>query len=253
MAPSADTVPDTGASAGAATPVLEIRDLESGYNGTSVLRGLSLVVPSSSVVALIGPNGVGKTTLLRTVSGLVRATRGSIRLDGADITQAKSHDRARRGICHVPEGRGVFRALTVRENLVLQSDPGKEQEAIARATAAFPQLESRMNQTAGTMSGGEQQMLAMAQAYVRDARLILVDEASLGLAPVVVDIIFRFLGELASSGVSILIVDQYITRALDMADYAYIMGRGEILSQGNAAEFNQESIFEQYLGKGLDV
>ena len=229
-------------------PALEVQDLQSGYDGTTVLRGVSLTVQAGSVVALVGPNGVGKTTLLRTVSGLITADAGRVLLDGADVTGMRPHRLAERGLCHVPEGRGVFRSLSVKENIILQSAPGTEDEALERAVEAFPPLKARLDQAAGTMSGGEQQMLAIAQAYVREPRLVMVDEASLGLAPLVVDIIFEFLGRLADSGASILIVDQFVTRALDMADYVYVMSRGEIASHGPADTFDEEALFRHYLG-----
>src|SRR6516165_5743944 len=157
-------------------PILEVQGLQSGYDGTKVLRGVSLTVPASSVVALVGPNGVGKTTLLRTVSGLIKASAGRVLMDGADVTGIRAHRRVERGLCHIPEGRGVFRSLSVKENIVLQSAVGAEDQALDRAMGAFPPLKVRVNQLAGTLSGGEQQMLAMAQAYVRQPRLIMVDE-----------------------------------------------------------------------------
>ncbi|HZP31512.1 MAG TPA: ABC transporter ATP-binding protein [Acidimicrobiia bacterium] len=231
------------------TNALEVRALEAGYDRTTILRGVTLDVPAGEVTALLGPNGAGKTTLLRTVSGFLPCTRGSVRLFGQDVTKLPPFRRFERGLCHVPEGRGVFRSLTVKENLVVQAHKGHEREAIERAAAAFPILYERLNQTAGTLSGGEQQMLAMATAYVRNPRLILVDEASLGLAPVVVDSVFAFLAQVTSEGAALLIVDQFVTRALEMATTAYVLRQGEITYVGAAGELLDGGLFSQYLGE----
>jgi branched-chain amino acid transport system ATP-binding protein len=230
------------------TNALEIRGLETGYDRTTILRGVSLDVPAGEVTALVGPNGAGKTTLLRAVSGLLPCTSGTVSLFGDDVTKLASYRRFERGLCHVPEGRGVFRSLTVRENLVMQAGKGREREAIDRAATAFPILFERLGQTAGTLSGGEQQMLAMAAAYVRNARLILVDEASLGLAPVIVDNVFAFLQRVTSEGAALLIVDQFVTRALEMATTAYVLRQGEITYVGAAGELLDGGLFSQYLG-----
>jgi branched-chain amino acid transport system ATP-binding protein len=233
-----------------APPALEVSGLSSGYGSTSVLRDVSLEVPAGGIVALLGPNGAGKTTLLRTVAGLLRATSGTVRIEGRDVTTAKAHRRFGAGLCLVPEGRGVFRNLTVRDNVVMQSRPGQEAEAVERAVAAFPVLGQRLEQRAGTMSGGEQQMLAMAVAFVREPRLLLVDEASLGLAPIVVDRIFAFLEERAAAGVALLIVDQFVHRALRLATTAYVLHRGAIAFHGPSADLLESNLFEQYLGRG---
>ena len=171
-----------------------------------MLRDVSLTVAASGVTALLGANGAGKTTLLRTVSGFLRPTEGSVLLFGRDATALPVYRRFEAGLCHVPEGRGIFRSLTVRENLVMQTRKGREELGIDRACQAFPILGSRINQIAGTMSGGEQQMLAMASAYVRQPKLILVDEASLGLAPIIVDQIFGFMEQISKEGGALLIV-----------------------------------------------
>ena len=231
-----------------APPALELRDITGGYGHTTVLRGVDLTVPAGSVTALLGPNGAGKTTLLKTVSGLLRPTSGSVVIHGEDVTKLSPSRRTARGVCHIPEGRGIFRGLTVRDNLIMQSAKGSETEAMARATEVFPILGNRLQQTAGTLSGGEQQMLAVARAYVREPRLILVDEASLGLAPLIVNSIFEFLHQLAQRGVALLVVDQFVTRALAMADTAYILGRGEITYTGSAEELMGRDVFKEYLG-----
>ena len=228
--------------------MLTIEGINAGYAGVSVLRDVSLVVPTSSVVALLGPNGAGKTTLLRVASGLLRPASGRVTLDGADVTGLAPHQLSARGLCHVPEGRGVFPPLTVRENLVLFAAPGAGKAAVDQAVDVFPRLGDKLDQSAGTMSGGEQQMLALARAYISGAPVILLDEVSMGLAPVIVDAIFEFLERVAKEGTSLLIVEQYVNKALAIADYAYILGRGRITFAGDAAELVDEDVFHRYLG-----
>ena len=229
-------------------PALEITDLTGGYGRTTVLRNITLSVPAAKVTALLGPNGAGKTTLLRTVSGFLRPTKGTISLFGEDMTGVPAYRRFEAGLCHVPEGRGIFRSLSVRENLTMQSRKNEEAATITRACEAFPILGSRINQMAGTLSGGEQQMLAMASAYSRDPKLILVDEASLGLAPLIVDQIFGFMERIANQGGSLLIVDQFATRALAMAETAYVLSRGEITYAGSPKGLGDSELMNHYLG-----
>jgi branched-chain amino acid transport system ATP-binding protein len=236
------------ASAPTAANALELRGVYAGYGRTTILRNVTLDVPAGQVTALLGANGAGKTTLLRAVSGFLPCASGSVSLFGGNVTKLAPHRRFLRGLCLVPEGRGIFRSLTVRENLVLQSHKGHEREAIERAASAFPVLYERLHQTAGTLSGGEQQMLAMASAYVRNPRLILVDEASLGLAPVVVDRIFNFLQQVTSEGATLLIVDQFVNRALDLATTAYVLRRGEVAYAGRASDLLDSDVFSKYLG-----
>jgi branched-chain amino acid transport system ATP-binding protein len=233
-------------------PALEVSGLVAGYDRTTVLRNVSFKVPSGSVTALVGPNGAGKTTLLRAISGLIRPTNGEIRLDGVDITSMAPHRRTRLGLCHIAEGRAVFKRLTVRENLMMQAETGHEKEAMERSAAVFPVLGRRMSQTVGTMSGGEQQMLAMARAYVREPRIVLVDEPSLGLAPRMVDVIFQFLENelVADRGVAVLVVDQFVGRVLDMARDAFVMRRGQIAFAGTAEELRSSDLFAHYLSEG---
>jgi branched-chain amino acid transport system ATP-binding protein len=218
-----------------------------GYAETTVLRGVSLTVPDASVVALLGANGAGKTTLLRVASGLLRPTSGTMTLDGADVTGHRPHQLASRGVCHVPEGRGIFPSLTVRENLSLQAGGGGK-DGLARAIEAFPRLGERLSQTAGTMSGGEQQMLALARSYIADPKVMLLDEVSMGLAPKIVDEIFEFLGRVAHEGASLLLVEQYVTRALALADYVSLTNRGQIAYRGEPSELEDEDVFARYLG-----
>lgn len=225
-----------------------IRNLVAGYSGSVVLRGVDLAVPRGSVVALLGPNGAGKTTLLRAASGLLRPTSGQLLLDDEDISSLRPHQMVERGICHVPEGRGVFPNLSVKDNLLLQSPRGLEGESLERAVSAFPRLGERLSQAAGTMSGGEQQMLALARTYVQSPRLVLLDEVSMGLAPKIVDEIFEFLELLRSEGSSLLLVEQYVTRALAAADFVYLLNRGEIAFAGEPSELVDQDVFTQYVG-----
>jgi len=231
--------------------MLEIENLVGGYGSTTVLRNISLSVPDGSVVALLGPNGAGKSTTLRMVSGLLRPKEGRILIDGEDVTNLSPYQRARRGLCHVFEGRGVFPSLSVRENLLMQIPRGtKESTAMDKAFDAFPALATRKRQIAGTLSGGEQQMLSLVRAYVSEPRLVLVDEASLGLAPLVVDRIFEFLAQIsANSGVSLLIVEQYVNRALALASTVYLLNQGEIVHKGPSDMLDEAKIFDMYSGQ----
>jgi branched-chain amino acid transport system ATP-binding protein len=229
--------------------MLEIRNIVGGYESSIVLRDVSITVPDGEVVALLGPNGAGKSTTLRMASGLLRPKEGHVLFDGEDITGLHPYQRARKGICHIFEGRGVFPSLSVRENLLMQAPKGKSvSDVIEQAVAEFPVLGERLSQIAGTLSGGEQQMLALVRAYVTDPRVVLVDEASLGLAPLVVDGIFEFLGRIAASGVSLLIVEQYINRALALASTVHVLSQGVIVSSGPASELDEEKIFALYTG-----
>ena len=226
---------------------LELQGVSAGYGESLVLRDVDLVVPSGSVVALLGANGAGKTTLLSVVSGLLTPRAGEVRLDRAPVTALPATRRARAGVCHVPDARAIFGALTVRENLRLFSPAGAEAEGIDRAVSAFPRLGQRLHQQAGTMSGGEQQMLALARAYAGAPGLLLVDEVSMGLAPIIVDEIFAFLAA-AARDTSILIVEQYVAKALAIADFAYVLARGRIVHQGEAHEVGSSDLLAHYLG-----
>ena len=229
---------------------LQLNGLHAGYGGTPVLRGVDVTVEDGTAVALIGPNGAGKTTLLRAAAGLLRPTAGRVTLDGADIGRLDPHERARQGICLIPEGRGIFPSLTVHDNLVLQSPRGQERDSIARAAEAFPRLAERLNQRAGTMSGGEQQMLALARAYIRRPRIVLLDEVSFGLAPVIIDEIFEFLQLLAAEGSAFLIVEQYVERALDLAQHVYLLRKGEIGYSGSPDALRSGDLYAEYLSAG---
>jgi len=219
-----------------------------GYGDSTVLRDVTLTVPDGSVVALLGPNGAGKTTLLRVASGVLAPRSGTVRLDGTSLVGKPPDAFARAGVCHIPEGRGIFRSLTVRENVLLQAPDGDGDTALSKAIEAFPRLGERLNQRAGTMSGGEQQMLAMARAYLASPKLVLLDEVSLGLAPMIVDEIFAFLARLAREGASLLLVEQYISRALAIADFVFVLNQGEIAFAGETDELDQAELYRTYVG-----
>jgi branched-chain amino acid transport system ATP-binding protein len=236
------------AAAAVATNVLELRAVTAGYGDTTVLRDVDLAVPAGAAVALLGPNGAGKTTLLRVASGLIRPTAGEVLLEDRRVTKRDPALLARDGVCHIPEGRGIFGSLTVRDNLRLSARGQDVRASIERAVHAFPRLGDRMKQQAGSLSGGEQQMLAIARAYITDPKVVLVDEASMGLAPIVVDALFEFLARLEGA---LLLVEQYVTRALALADVAYVMSNGRIVAHGPAESFDAQSIFERYLS--IDV
>jgi branched-chain amino acid transport system ATP-binding protein len=221
-----------------------------GYGAVTVLRNVNISVERSSVVAILGPNGAGKTTLLRSATGLVKPSEGQVLLDGHDVTGHRPHDMVRRGFCLIPEGRGIFPSLTVRENLVLACTKSKEDRSasIDRTIEVLPALGSRLGQVAGSMSGGEQQMLALARAILNDARLVAVDEASLGLAPAIVGRLYEVLQAIVDTGVAVLLVEQYVNRALDFADRVYMLNKGEIVFSGRSDEVQQDQLFAQYLG-----
>ena len=227
--------------------MLELRGIEAGYGEHTVLRDVWLTVKPGTVVSVLGPNGAGKTTLLRVASGLLKPSAGTVLLDGEDVTRTRPYERAGRGLCHIPEGRGIYPTLTVRENLVLHSRKGEEAAALDRATSAFPVLGQKLRQPAGQLSGGQQQMLSLVRAYLTSPKLVLVDEASMGLAPVVVDKIFEFLGQIAASGTALLLVEQYVNRALALAHTVYVLNKGAVLFSGKPGEITDD-LFAHYLG-----
>ncbi|WP_236793392.1 ABC transporter ATP-binding protein [Amycolatopsis sp. GM8] len=235
--------------AGAAA--IEVRHVCAGYGKVGVLRDIDLIVRTGEVVALLGANGAGKSTLLRTIAGLITPDAGRIMINGCDARRDRPHARVRHGLCLVPEGRGVFRSLTVRDNLRMQTpSTGNTKDAFDRAIEAFPRLGSRLDQIAGTMSGGEQQMLALARAWACTPSVVMVDELSMGLAPLVVDELFGALRMLASANVALLVVEQYVNRVLPIADRVYVMEKGEIGFQGTPAELDEAALLRGYLGTG---
>jgi branched-chain amino acid transport system ATP-binding protein len=229
-------------------PLLELSGVSAGYEGVAVLREVTVTVPAGHVVALLGPNGAGKTTLLRTAAGLLRPSAGHVLIKGKDVTRTPPNRRTKGGVCLIPEGRGIFRSLTVRDNLRMHVPPWAKDKSLDRALGAFPILEQRLGQTAGTMSGGQQQMLALARAYLSRPDVILLDEVSMGLAPKIVDEIFDALQRLASTGVALLLVEQYINRALDIADEVVLLDRGEVAYHGSPADLDQDTVMQRYLG-----
>jgi branched-chain amino acid transport system ATP-binding protein len=218
-------------------PILECIDVHAAYGRIEVLRGVDLKVPKGAVVALLGPNGAGKSTLLKVISGQMEATGGDIHMAGVHVTGAKSDDLARLGLTTIPEGRSVFPNLSVEENLLLMSYAGVPAAKVYEtAYSYFPRLHERRNQLAGTMSGGEQQMLAMARALTADPALLLLDELSMGLAPLIVEELYDTVGQIAASGVSILCVEQFAQTALKVADYAAVMTGGRVVATGEPDE-----------------
>lgn len=233
----------------AASPALVATSLSGGYGRTIVVRDVSMEVPTGSVTAVLGANGAGKTTLLKLLSGTLSASGGQVCVDGIDLSTMPANRRVRLGVCHIPDRRGIFPTLTVRENLHIQAQPGHEAEAVAKAREAFPSLASKLKQRAGTLSGGEQQMLAVSRIYVQQPKVVMIDEMSLGLAPRLVDEIFDFLQRMATRGTSIVLVDQFISRVLNVADKVYIMRKGEIAYVGQPADFtDDDQIFSTYMG-----
>ena len=228
--------------------MLRLSGVRAGYRRTEVLHGVDLVVPPGAAVALLGANGAGKSTLLRVAAGLLPATGGSVWFGDERVDGLSTHERARRGLCLIPEGRAIFRGLTVRQNLAMQVGGKNVDTAVDRAVAAFPMLGDRLSQIAGTLSGGQQQMLAVARALVTDPQVVLADELSVGLAPVVVDEIFEAVRALRSAGRSLLIVEQYVDRALAVADYVYILHKGHIAFVGEPAQCRAEDVYRRYLG-----
>jgi branched-chain amino acid transport system ATP-binding protein len=232
--------------------VLEVSDLEVSYGGIRALKGVSLSVAGGQITVLLGANGAGKSTLLKTISGLVRPARGTIELWGQDIASLKPYEITALGVAHVPEGRGMFPGLSVRENLQMGAylAPTSEMsERLEQALNLFPRLRERFMQLAGSLSGGEQQMLALARALVARPKLLLLDEPSLGLAPIISQEIFRTIRQVHQAGMSVLVVEQNARLALQVADYAYVLKTGEMETHGMASEIiKNESVGKAYLG-----
>ena len=238
--------------------MLTVDNLHAGYGASEVLMGTSLAVKQGTVVALIGPNGAGKTTTMRTISGLLKPTRGEVRIDGRPVQGLNASQIARLGLAHAPEGRKVFGPLSVEDNLLLGAYStlpkffgfhGKAARDLARVYELFPRLAERRLQSAGTLSGGEQQMLAIGRALMANPKVILMDEPSMGLAPVIVEEVFGTIRSLKEAGITLLLVEQMAKRALEVADYAYVMERGRIVVEGKPAELQKdERVLSAYLG-----
>ena len=236
--------------------LLAVEALSVRYASVQALFDVSLSVPEGSVVAVLGANGAGKSTLARAVSGLVPSFQGTITFDGEDITKWHPHRIRRAGLVHIPEGRGIFPGLTVQENLRMAvrrvGDPAERRSAIEHAYEMFPALTQRRKQRAGTLSGGEQQMLALARALAVTPRLIIADEMSLGLAPLVVDFVFASIERASQSGVTVVLIEQFIHRALGLASQCVILRQGQVAWTGRAEDARQE-VLDRYLGETADA
>ncbi len=235
-------------------PILEVKDLKVHYGAIEALRGVSLEVSQGQVVALIGANGAGKTTTLRAVSKMLKPSAGAVRFQGEDVTRLPSHALVARGMAHAPEGRGIFLNLTVRENLdlgaYLRTDRAGVAQDAERSFGLFPILAERRNQVAGTLSGGEQQMLAVARALMSRPKLMLLDEPSLGLAPQVVERIFSVLRDVNAAGVALLLVEQNAHKALQLAHRAYVLETGNVVMTGTGKELlASPEVRKAYLGE----
>lgn len=234
--------------------MLEVKDLEVYYGMIQAIKGVSFEVNQGEVIALIGANGAGKKTILHTVTGLLAPKKGSVLFEGKDITKIPAHKIVSLGMAHVPEGRRVFADLSVYENLKMGAYTRKDKEEIEksldRVYERFPRLKERKNQLAGTLSGGEQQMLAMGRALMSQPKIILMDEPSMGLSPILVNEIFDIIQEVSKSGTTVLLVEQNAKKALSIADRAYVLETGKIVLDGKAeALLNDDSIKKAYLGE----
>lgn len=234
--------------------MLEIKDLQVYYGVIQAIKGVSFHVDEGEVIALIGANGAGKTTILHTVTGLIAPKAGTITFEGKNITKVPGHKIVSMGMAHVPEGRRVFSQLTVYQNLKLGAYTRKNKEEIETALKnvydRFPRLEERKNQIAGTLSGGEQQMLAMGRALMSHPKIILMDEPSMGLSPIFVNEIFDIIKNVSAGGTTVLLVEQNAKKALSIADRAYVLETGNIVKEGKASELlNDDSIKKAYLGE----
>jgi branched-chain amino acid transport system ATP-binding protein len=236
--------------------LLEVKDLKVSYGKIQAVKGISLNVKQGEIVTLVGANGAGKTTLLKTISGILKPSDGVINFEGKDIQGIAPHDRVIEGLCQAPEGRGIFPGMTVLENLEMGKYARKDwknelKEDLDRMYHLFPRLKERQNQAGGTLSGGEQQMLSIGRALMSRPRLLLLDEPSMGLAPMFIQQIFNIIREIQTQGVSILLVEQNAAQALSCANRAYILETGNIVKEGAGKDLlNDEAIKKAYLGTG---
>jgi branched-chain amino acid transport system ATP-binding protein len=233
--------------------MLELKDIDAGYGSFQALFGVGLQVRAGEAVGVIGPNGAGKTTLMRVISGLIRPTKGSMSMEGANLLSTPAHKIIELGIAHVPENRRLFPRMTVEDNLrmgaFIPAARGKFAERLDFVYELFPRMKERRHQVAGTMSGGEQQMCAIGRALMSDPKLLLMDEPSAGLAPVIVQQVFELVGRIRASGLTVLIVEQNVRQVLRVVDRAYLLEAGSIRQSGTAAELMESAtIREAYLG-----
>ena len=233
--------------------MLEIENLVAGYNNVPILNSLNITANSGNITVVIGPNGAGKSTLLKTISGLIPTSSGSIKFDGEDISKMPPDEIVKLGIIHVPEGRMIFNRLTVSENLLMgafqQSSTNKKKEDFDRVLHLFPILSQRLGQLGGTLSGGEQQMLAIGRGLMSTPKLLMLDEPSLGIAPIIVEQIFNLIDEIKKTGVSILMVEQNASKALKAADFGYVLELGNLQTSGPSISLlNDKDIKKYYLG-----
>lgn len=228
--------------------MLRLERVQAGYGRVPVLHDVDLCVPAGATVALLGANGAGKTTLLKVAVGLVRPSAGRVLLNEQVVNSSRTFQRARKGLCLIPEGRGIFRQLTVEANIAMFVSGRDVARAVERAADAFPILGERRQQIAGTLSGGQQQILALTRALLTDAQVVLADELSMGLAPVIVDEIFEGLEALRQEGRSVLLVEQYVNRALALAEYVYILHKGRVAFVGEPSQCEDHEIFDRYMG-----
>ncbi|MEO8396977.1 MAG: ABC transporter ATP-binding protein [Chloroflexota bacterium] len=229
--------------------LLEVHDLHASYGAIKALRGISFEVNQGQVVSLIGANGAGKSTTLNTISGLLKPLRGRVLFDGVDVTGKRADRVTRSGLIQVPEGRQVIAPMSVYENLIIGARKATLQADLDDIYARFPRLYERREQRAGLLSGGEQQMLAVGRALMMHPRLLMLDEPSMGLAPLMVNEIFRIIGDIKAQGIPILLVEQNARKALQIADTAYVLDRGEIAHHGDAATLREDtSVIAAYLG-----
>ncbi len=231
------------------TPILELRNVRASYGSIEVLHGVNLTVGRGEVVALLGGNGAGKSTLIKVASGILRPSAGQLMIAGRDATGASANALARAGLCTIPEGRGIFPNLTVRENLLMATYSGHKLSDIEQSTyARFPRLAERRSQLAGTMSGGEQQMLSLARALATDPVILLLDELSMGLAPLIVSELYQQVAAIAAEGVSVLVVEQFARTVLGVADQAVVLAHGNVQAFGKASEIGEDVLASAYLG-----
>ena len=234
--------------------MLEVRDLEVNYGAINAIKKISFDVNEGEVIALIGANGAGKTTTLHTITGLLKAKSGSVKFEGKELLKTPPHKIVEMGMAHVPEGRRIFQQLSVYKNLTMgaftRKDKAGIEETLAKVYEKFPRLEERKKQIAGTLSGGEQQMLAMGRALMSNPKIVVMDEPSMGLSPLFVGEVFKIIEEIKASGTTVLLVEQNAKKALEIADRAYVLETGKIVLSGDAKDLmNDDSVKKAYLGE----